>query len=617
MTKYLLVAIYGLEDEIMLIGKSKEEKKTFFHPYKRYLYILGTGKHETIDGRKCYKKYVERGEIYSIRSEKTCEDDIPFTLRFMIDKNIKAYFNENLQGCEPDSENIPLKVAYVDVEAYSDGQIRLIGCYCDELYQTDKIHDFVKFLKEKDPDVMVSWFVDFDASMLKKASDYFIHPPFTFFDAYKMYQKIKPHSTYNLKMVCWKELGIEPWGKYSDDMSDSACLEYNAQDVLNLKKLDEKLGLLKFATEIKHYVGLPDYNFVFSNMRIIDTIALRKAKEIGKVLPTYRGEKKKYEGAIVLARRGVYRNVAAYDFASFYPTIIINFKLSPEGGDFLPSLVSYLMKEKERWTQIRNSYEKGTPEWEEADRKRQVVKGIINAVYGVCANPSFRLFNPTIAEKITSLAREGLSHLIDSRCIYAHTDSLFIITDKPEELREELENKVNDYYQSKYGVKGFKLEFDEYFKKIVILAKARYFGLTKDNKITYKGVELRRNDTSEAVRKILYSLMETILYDKDVISYINNIDLTEFTKEELAIPFNLNKDTYEDEKLNSMIQRGIRRVKYVWTKKGIKYYAEDEEIKDEIDYRKMKEYIMTKIQRILDAVGIDSTGRKQATLFDF
>ena len=615
--KYLLTAIYGLEDEIMLVGKTHEEKKTFFYPYRRYLYILGKGRHETIDGRKCYKKYVERGEIYSIRSERTCEDDIPFTLRFMIDRNIKAYFNENLEGCEPDGENIPLKVAYVDVEAYSDGQIRLIGCYCDELYQTDNIYDFVKFIKEKDPDVMVSWFIDFDASMLKKASDYFLHPPFTFFDAYKMYQKIKPHTTYNLKIVCQRELGIEPWGKYSDDMSDSQCREYNALDVMNLKKLDEKLGLLRFATEIKHYVGLPDYNFVFSNMRIIDTIALRKAKEMNKVLPTYRGEKKKYEGAIVLARKGVYRNVAAYDFASFYPTIIMNFKISPEGKDFLPSLVTYLMKEKERWTKIRNSYEKGTLEWEEADRKRQVVKGIINAVYGVCANPSFRLFNPSVAERITALAREGLSQLIDSRCVYAHTDSVFVITDEPEELKEQLENKVNEYYYSKYGVKGFKIEFDEYFKKIVILAKARYFGLTKDNRITYKGVELRRNDTSEAVRKILYELIETILYDRNVIDYISNINLTRFTKEELAIPFNLNKDTYEDEKLMEMIKRGIRRVKYIHTKKGIKYYAEDEEIKDEIDYRKMKEYIMTKIQRILDAVGIDSMGRKQSTLFDF
>lgn len=105
--------------------------------------------------------------------------------------------------------------------------------------------------------------------------------------------------------------------------------------------------------------------------------------------------------------------------------VIRNNKLICAGGGclFLPhgvkeniliEFIQYIMKGRKDAKKERSKYDKGTDEWEEADRKQLAFKLIINSLYGCMGYAGFIMFNIFLAESITNQGRHIITSAINA-----------------------------------------------------------------------------------------------------------------------------------------------------------------------------------------------------------
>ena len=69
------------------------------------------------------------------------------------------------------------------------------------------------------------------------------------------------------------------------------------------------------------------------------------------------------------------------------------------------------MKERQRYDELLAKLEPGTEEYESVKQKWQVVKNMLNSIWGYVGWTGSRIYNRDIAATITRIAREGLEHI--------------------------------------------------------------------------------------------------------------------------------------------------------------------------------------------------------------
>lgn len=109
-------------------------------------------------------------------------------------------------------------------------------------------------------------------------------------------------------------------------------LDYNIKDVDLVIRLEAKKKLIKLACMIA-YSGKTNYNDVFMNVRMWDVIVANTLRWEGVQVPFFSSASKDdaYEGAYVKdPLRGKYQWVASFDLTSLYPSIIMQYNISPE-----------------------------------------------------------------------------------------------------------------------------------------------------------------------------------------------------------------------------------------------------------------------------------------------
>jgi len=70
------------------------------------------------------------------------------------------------------------------------------------------------------------------------------------------------------------------------------------------------------------------------------------------------------------------------------------------------------------------------------------------------------------------------------------------------------------------------IEVDEYYSSIFFVEKKRYAGLTVDDRLVVKGLEVRRGDWCELAKKVQKRVIEVILREKDpdkAVSYVKDV----------------------------------------------------------------------------------------------
>ena len=108
-------------------------------------------------------------------------------------------------------------------------------------------------------------------------------------------------------------------------------IDYNIKDVDLVDRIEDKLGLITLCLTMA-YKGGVNYNDTFGTTAIWDTIIYRKLHENKVVIPFGEDKAKTaYPGGYVKDPQvGIHNNMVSFDLNSLYPSIIMQYNMSPE-----------------------------------------------------------------------------------------------------------------------------------------------------------------------------------------------------------------------------------------------------------------------------------------------
>ncbi|MEM4534992.1 MAG: DNA-directed DNA polymerase [Desulfurococcaceae archaeon] len=541
--------------------------------------------------------------------------------------------------------------------------------------EQDLLFLFSRLVIKLDPDVITGWNIDFDVDYLK-ARCRTLNIPLDFsrcevFDMLSGYKALYRRPHYALEdVVRYEKIGElkKVSMKRLREMSPDELARYNLADVEAIVNLDRKLNLVDYYIALKETAGMAHLRDL-SASKLLDTILLRIAKDMNVVLPSKTDEERgePYEGGLVLQPSpGLHEGVADIDINRCYPSIIRAFNISPETittnpssddivlGDIgfkrnprgiLSTMVDIIWSERDKLERILRNLQPGTEEYKRIERKRDAVKGLLNAVYGFTGYAKSRIYDVRLAKTVTKLAREILLFLINYYktngypVLYADTDACFVKVplEEAEELVVRSEAALNLYLREKYNLPSscnvITLKMEKYAKAIYFTGvKKRYAmhvvwenGKACDY-VDVTGFESERRDTPEYLQNVIKTILEMVLKREQrdkILSYLRE-SLEEFKRQPLdkiAISKAITKPFGEYKVkpphvrgallaniyLNANIVPGDR-VKMLWVKrvKGIPKtdvicYEDGESLPElEIDWDKMFETTLkNKIETIL------------------
>lgn len=426
-------------------------------------------------------------------------------------------------------------------------------------------------------------------------------------DLQSIYSNVNARTLFtSLERACRETLGVGKLGRSKDvdKMSDRELIIYNAGDTILTYLIDQKLLLSDFSIELSRESYRPIAES-YAKSQIVDSSLLAFSRRVGVVLPTRQAYRRtRYEGAIVIDPvAGLYEDVLVADFKRMYPSIIINFNLSPETvvdpdepvdkivfnlddekiairqdiKGLVPAFLEEMFKLRDRYEKILAELDPHDPMYAIYKQKRQIVKDTINSVYGQFAYAGnvekdikgSRIFNFALARLTTYLERQIISRTVriaerlGFKVLYGDTDSIFVKCNGIRDyngIAELITDILNEELEEEYGKKtNLILEPKEHFIRIMLYKKKRYAGLVdwQDGEsvdppiLEVKGFELVRTDTPKITRDLQRNLFMLILnegYDEvKIATFINSI-WEKFIKakvEDIAVPCVVHKLKYK------------------------------------------------------------------------
>lgn len=241
-------------------------------------------------------------------------------------------------------------------------------------------------------------------------------------------------------------------------------------------------------------------------------------------------------GMIIPPKAGeVHENVAELDYESEYPNIIVKERISfenmtPNGLErredaILPLVTRKFLERRLYFKRLRKNLPKDSMEWMWCEQRQNALKTILVCVYGTSGCCWNRFGNVLAFEEINRRSRQTMiitKDYVQSRgfkLIYADTDSVFVKKDGA--TREEYERLAEQLS----NLTGLPISLDHHYKFLTLLpleedanmkAQKRYFGILYSGEIVARGIELRRHDTPEFIRKFQAELIKTLLDYKTV-----------------------------------------------------------------------------------------------------
>ena len=141
--------------------------------------------------------------------------------------------------------------------------------------------------------------------------------------------------------------------------------------------------------------------------------------------------------------------------------------------NILIEFIQYIMQGRKDAKKERKNYDKGTDEWDEADRKQLAFKLIINSLYGCMGYPGFIMFNIFLAEAITNQGRHIITSAINAIENFLGDSLLF---ENPSDMMNVIYNIDKEFHTKTNGhLTPEALEkFDIDFSKLPELTTNRY-----------------------------------------------------------------------------------------------------------------------------------------------
>ena len=229
----------------------------------------------------------------------------------------------------------------------------------------------------------------------------------------------------------------------------------------------------------------------------------------------------------------IHENVAALDFDSQYPSIILKDELSyetPTGGSdaggaqeafrLMPAVIEPWLRRRLELKAVKRRLEEGAPMRRYCEERVDALKMILvtqDGIAGCCRN---RFGNIVTYEEITKRSREAMLEAKavaeggGFKIVYCDVDSLFVARGGASTKDyAELATRIS-------ATTGLSMSVDEHFRRAAFLplkggggssALKRYFGVTFDGRVEARGIEMRRSDVPEYVRDFQRRLIQEVM----------------------------------------------------------------------------------------------------------
>ena len=455
---------------------------------------------------------------------------------------------------------------------------------------------------------------------------------------------------------------------------------------------------------------------------LVENLLAKKFVKVGRVLPcrgksssddNLEITEDDLAGAFVLEPKlGITDHIASGDYTSLYPTLMRRGNICPTTvildntvsdnenmiivkndedkvmGRFvkpsilkgiIPSIQEELMTKRALLKTEMKKYEKGTNDYLMYDAQQNATKILLNTFYGFTGEQGNKVYCYNVAASVTGSGRKQIKYTIAMiegktvsyngknyklKVVASDTDSVYVQV-LPEDIHEILDREVvvgvstikfdeiNETLE-----KPMKLAFENYVKRMLVLAKKRYTIVTVDEKgkesITNKGIESIRRDWCDLATDTMTEAIDILLHEdninvgtKKVIDFVRNeaeklkegkIDIRKLilSKKLTKLITNYDNDAVHVKVAIKMKERGKPsnvgdRIQYLIVDNGKKLVGDKAEDADyvmsgkcvyKIDYN----YYTTKqlfppVGRILDVIGSDKEllklDKKQKTMMDY
>lgn len=224
---------------------------------------------------------------------------------------------------------------------------------------------------------------------------------------------------------------------------------------------------------------------------------------------------------------GLHGNVAQIDFSSMYPAIMVKHNISPEtvGQEnapegLIPKTLRPLLEKRLMLKNILSDLDPRDCRVEILKARASALKWLLVVCFGYLGYKNARFGKIESHEAVTATSRElmlqakEVAEDMGFTVIHMYVDCLFVQQEgfhKPSEftpLMNAIEEKT-----------GIPIALEGVFKWVAFLASKRdarvpvpnqYFGAFQDGTLKYRGIELRRRDTTMWVRKIQLKALEVL-----------------------------------------------------------------------------------------------------------
>jgi DNA polymerase elongation subunit (family B) len=237
-------------------------------------------------------------------------------------------------------------------------------------------------------------------------------------------------------------------------------------------------------------------------------------------------------GMIISPQIGLHEDVLALDYDSEYANLIVNHNLSYEtvGGTeavhkkgLLSTIVERFLKRRLYFKKLLKELPSNSIEYAYCEQRVDSLKNILVCLYGSTGSLWNRYGNVLAFEEINRLSREVLIKTKDIvqrlgyELVYADTDSVFI-------KRTEFAKDYNDVIHTLTNETGLSISIDYHYKFLVLLpleadekieVLKHYFGITFDNELVVRGIEIRRHDVPTFIKRFQTQLLYTLFDCKD------------------------------------------------------------------------------------------------------
>ncbi len=253
---------------------------------------------------------------------------------------------------------------------------------------------------------------------------------------------------------------------------------------------------------------------------------------------------------------GLHGNVAQIDFSSMYPAIMVKHNISPETvglenapEGLIPKTLRPLLEKRLMLKNILSDLDPRDCRVEILKARAAALKWLLVVCFGYLGYKNARFGKIESHEAVTATSRElmlqakEVAEDMGFTVIHMYVDCLFVQQEgfhKPSEftpLMNAIEEKT-----------GIPIALEGVFKWVAFLASKRdarvpvpnqYFGAFQDGTLKYRGIELRRRDTTLWVRKIQLKALEILARANTPREFANRVpdvmNLMEDAKRELRI----------------------------------------------------------------------------------